>query len=289
MLGYDLVGVAQAVGSEVSGIVPGDRVVAITRWGANADEVLVAAPALTRLNTSLDAVQIEPMVMTGATAAAMVRRLAPVRPGQAVFVQGASGGVGVIAAQAALLLGARVLGSAAPAKHAALAALGIEVLDHRQEGLAAELLRRVPGGVDLVLDAAGGVAIDRAAGALADGGTLVSFGFAAASRQAAGRTPEVLAANSVVFEQSARALEAINASSRGLSAMQFDITGLREQAPDAYTEDLHWLLAHVEAGRLGSLVDAVALENVAEVHRALDAGEVTGRIVLDHRRDGTGR
>jgi NADPH2:quinone reductase len=257
--------------------------VAITRWGSNADAVVVPAGAVTRIASELDAVLVEPMVMAGATAAAMVRRLAPVRAGHVVYVQGASGGVGLIAVQAARLLGARVIASASASKHERLRSLGADVLDYGDPALVDAILALAPGGVDVALDAAGGAGIGRAGATLADGGSLVSFGFSEASRRAAGRTPEVMATTAEVFAAGARAIEEINASPRGLRAGQFDITSLRDEDPKGYAEDVNWLLEQVEQRRLAPVVRAMALEGAAEAHRELDAGRVTGRIVLDHR------
>jgi NADPH2:quinone reductase len=282
-LGYDHVGVVREVGVAVDGVAVGDRVVAITRWGSNADAVVLPARAVTRIESALDAVLVEPMVMTGATAAAMVRRLAPVQAGHVVYVQGASGGVGLIAVQAALLLGARVVASASATKHDRLRSLGADVLDYGDPALVDAILALAPGGVDVALDAAGGAGIGRAGATLADGGSLVSFGFSEASRRAAGRTPEVMAATAEVFAAGARAIEEINASPRGLRASQFDVTSLRDEDPEGYAEDVNWLLEQVEQRRLAPVVRAMALEGAAEAHRELDAGRVAGRIVLDHR------
>lgn len=147
----------------------------------------------------------------------------PVRAGQVVYVHGASGGVGLIATEAALLLGATVIAAASPAKWDALKPLGASVVDYRDPELDRRLRELAPGGV-----------------------------------------------------------EAIAASPRGLRALQFDITTLRAQDPAAYADDLAWLLGHVEAGRLTPVVEAVALEDAPRAHRAIDAGTVTGRIVIDH-------
>lgn len=282
-LGYDLVGVVRALGPDAGELEAGDRVVAITRWGANADAVVLPAGELTRVHGRVDAALVEPMVMTGATAAAMVRQIGDVHAGQVVYVQGASGGVGTLAVQAARLVGATVIASASPGKHAELRRLGAEVLDYRDPDLVQQILRLAPGGVQFAFDAGGGDGIARAGDSLADGGLLVSFGFAEASRRAAGRSPEVMAATGKVFAAAGEALAAINASPHGLRAVQFDITRLRAENPDGYASDLTWLLDHIEAGRLVPVVRAVRLEDIRAAHRALDAGEVTGRLVLDHR------
>lgn len=281
-LGYDLVGHVIDVGDDVATFSVGDRVVAVTRWGSNADFAIVSAAKLTRIDSDLDATLIEPMVMTGATAAAMVRRLAPVKPGQTVYVQGASGAVGYVAVQAALLLGARVIGSASPAKHGSLSALGATMLDYRSADLVDDIRGLAPLGVDLAVDAAGGDGLARAGQTLAAGGTLISFGFAEAARRNLARSPQVIASTTDVFAAAAATLASINASPSGTRAVQFDITTLREQDPAGYEADLFWLLDQVESDRLNPVVTRVGLADAAEAHRALDAGAVTGRLVFDH-------
>lgn len=282
VLGYDLVGRVTALGARVDRVRVGDRVAAITRWGANADEVVVGSGALTLVSSGLDATLVEPLVMTGATAAAMVRRLAPVTPGQVVYVHGGSGGVGLLAVQAALLLGAEVIAAASPDKWEALERVGAATVDYRDPDLPKRLRELAPTGADLVLDAAGGAGVTRAASVLKDGGTLISFGFAEAARRAAGRSPEVLEQSAATFATTAAALEAITASARGLRALQFDITTLRAEDPDAYAADLAWLIGHIEAGRLEPVVRAIALEDAQAAHRAVDEGSVAGRLVFDH-------
>jgi NADPH:quinone reductase-like Zn-dependent oxidoreductase len=72
-----------------------------------------------------------------------------------VVVHAAAGGVGQAAVRLARHYGARVIGTASPAKHDTLAALGVdEVLDSRRPDLAAEILR-LTGGADLVLESVG--------------------------------------------------------------------------------------------------------------------------------------
>ncbi|MFR9730756.1 zinc-binding dehydrogenase [Saccharopolyspora sp. MS10] len=95
----------------------------------------------------------------GWTAYAALTRIAPVRPGDAVFVSNAAGAVGSLAGRIARLLGAgRVVGSVgSPEKARRLVAeLGYDAAVLRGEPLPEQLAAAAPDGLDVVLDLVGG-------------------------------------------------------------------------------------------------------------------------------------
>jgi NADPH2:quinone reductase len=95
------------------------------------------------------------MVLNWATALAALKPLGEIKPGDAVLVHAAAGGVGQAAVRLARHYGARVIATASPAKHDAVQALGAdEVLDSARPDLAKEITR-LAGGVDLVLESVG--------------------------------------------------------------------------------------------------------------------------------------
>jgi NADPH:quinone reductase-like Zn-dependent oxidoreductase len=90
---------------------------------------------------------------------------------ETVLITAAAGGVGSAAVQIAVAQGARALGVASPANHEYLRGLGAsEVFDYHAADWVQQVRARVPGGVDLLLDAAGGQTRDQAIGAVRDGG-----------------------------------------------------------------------------------------------------------------------
>lgn len=97
---------------------------------------------------------------TGLTAYATLTEVAPVRPGDTVFISAAAGAVGSVAGQIAKALGAaRVIGSAGgPAKTALLLEeFGFDAaLDYRAGDLAGQLAAAAPEGIDVYLDSVGG-------------------------------------------------------------------------------------------------------------------------------------
>ena len=117
---------------------------------------------------------------TGFTAYAGLVRIAELRPGDAVFVSGAAGGVGSAAGQIARLLGAsRVVGSAGgPEKCKVLVEqLGYDdAFDYRREPARDALRRLVPDGIDVYFDNVGGNQLAAALHSLKLGGRVALCG-----------------------------------------------------------------------------------------------------------------
>ena len=163
-LGGDLAGVVTAVGPDAvyhdgSPIAVGDGVLG---FGTGTLRDLVAAPAanVARKPSGLPWTQAGSLAAPGLTAEASYAVLRP-GPGDTVFVSAAAGAVGYLYAQLARQAGARVIGSASPANHDRLRAIGVEPVGYG-EGLADRLRALAPEGITAVQDNAGGETIDAA-------------------------------------------------------------------------------------------------------------------------------
>jgi len=96
--------------------------------------------------------------------------------GETVLITAAAGGVGSAAVQIAAAVGACVAAVASPPNHDYLLSLGTsEVFDYHAADWAQQVRAVVPGGVDLLFDAAGGQTRDQALGAVRDGGRAISI------------------------------------------------------------------------------------------------------------------
>ena len=179
VLGYDPVGVVEAVGERVDPGLVGRRVAAVTKVGAWSTHVLVDATMLVPVPDGPDPAEAETVVVNGVTAWQMLHRTARVHAGQTVLVHGAGGGVGGTLVQLARHAGVRVIGTAAPRQHDALRALGVEPVDYRDPALADRVRALAPEGVDAVFDHLGGPSFARSFRLLAPEGTLVGYGTAA--------------------------------------------------------------------------------------------------------------
>lgn len=146
-LGMDFSGVVAEVGDGVEDFKPGDLVFGGVPNQSEADYVLVKDPGkhLNTIPKGLGTDVAGGLNVAGSTAVAGIRAIAP-QAGETIFVSGASGGVGIIAAQLALGLGARVIGTTSPGNVQLLDGLGIDAVEYGP-GLEERLREAAPDGI----------------------------------------------------------------------------------------------------------------------------------------------
>ena len=190
--GRDASGLVLAVGSKVTRVKMGDRVIAQVATGAFAEKLAAPEARCFRMPDSMDFVTGAGMVTIYNTAYVAVIIRGHVKAGETVLVTGASGGVGLAAVQIARAKGARVLaGVTSKDKGQVALASGAEALiDLSAPDLRESLRDQVFAvtnnrGVDAVFDPVGGDIFDAALRAVSYAGRMVIIGFAS------GRIPEV--------------------------------------------------------------------------------------------------
>jgi NADPH:quinone reductase-like Zn-dependent oxidoreductase len=183
--GWEVSGVVEAIGAEVSDFKEGDAVFGLldfSRDGAYAEYVVARAADLAQKPLSLAHVQAAAVPMAGLTAWQALFDAARLGHGQTVLIHGAAGGVGHMAVQLARWKGAKVIGTASARNLEFLKELGvaqrIDYLNTRFE--------EVVGGVDVVLDTIGGDTQRRSMKVLKRGGVLVSTVGVVSDDEAAG-------------------------------------------------------------------------------------------------------
>lgn len=230
------------------------RILGENAQGGYAEYLVVPAVNLAPYPERLDFAHAAASLLPFLTAWQMVVRKARVAPGDTVLVHGAGSGIGVAAIQIAKLHGARVIATAGgAAKLARARALGADVtIDYTAQDFAA-VCRAETGkrGVDAVIEHVGGEVFAASVKAVRAGGRIVTCGATAGFHPA-------IDLRHIFFRQ----IEVLG-STMGSKA------------------DLLAVLGHVAAGRLSPVVDRVLpLARAADGHRALEAREVFGRVVL---------
>jgi NADPH:quinone reductase-like Zn-dependent oxidoreductase len=153
-LGTDVAGYVDAVGPGPGRFVVGDAVFGRALGGAYAECALADAVDLLPKPAELPWDVAASVAITGETAYRTLGLLGVTGLGGTLLVHGASGGVGALAVQLAVIGGARVLGTAGPSNLERVRALGAEAVAYGPGGV--ERVRALaPDGVDAVLDAAG--------------------------------------------------------------------------------------------------------------------------------------
>src|SRR3954447_24897045 len=177
VLGWDVSGVVEAVGTGVTLFKPGDEVFGMLPYphgvGAHAEYVTATARAFVHKPAGIDHIQAGALPLAALTAYQALVDTADIQPGQRVLIHAAAGGVGHLAVQIAKSRGAHVIGTASAAKHDFLRSLGVdEAIDYHTVDFT-EAVKDI----DVVLDP---ISLDTAARArslavLRPGGTLVSI------------------------------------------------------------------------------------------------------------------
>lgn len=178
--GSEVAGQVIAVGEGVTGLREGDDVVAFTRLGAFAEEVIAPQAAVQSMPQGMDYQQAAAYCMAYGTAWHALRDRAELQPGETVLVLGAAGGVGLAAVQIAKAMDARVIAAASSAEKLALCrAHGAdETVDYADGDFRAKLKALAPGGMDVVVDPVGAPFTEAAVRSLAWKGRLLVIGFA---------------------------------------------------------------------------------------------------------------
>ena len=197
--GGEAAGVVAAVGEKAGAFKVGDRVMALTGWGAFAEQVAVPFYNVLPIPASMDFTTAAAFGMTYGTSMHALRQRGQLQAGETLLVLGASGGVGLAAVEIGKAMGARVIAAASSAEKLAVAkAAGAdELIDYSQASLREEIKRLTGGqGVDVIYDPVGGELFEQAVRGLAWNGRLLVVGFAS------GNIPQ-LAANLVLLKGAA--------------------------------------------------------------------------------------
>jgi NADPH2:quinone reductase len=178
--GGEVAGDVVSVGEGVTGISPGDRVLAMSWLGGFASHVEVSAGAVVPMPGALGYGQAAGLVQSYGTMLFALTRRTQVQPGEWVLVLGAGGGIGLAAIDVAVHLGARVIAAASTdEKLTAAKAMGAEAtIAYETEDLKAQARALSGGGVDVVVDPVGDRFADPALRALGFLGRYIVIGFA---------------------------------------------------------------------------------------------------------------
>ena len=174
VLGWDVSGVVESLGSAVTRFKVGDEVFSrpdISRDGAYAEFIIIVESELALKPHSIDHIHAAAMPLAGLTAWQSLFDAGGLAAGQRVLIHAAAGGVGHLAVQLAKGKGAHVIGTASARNHDFLRKLGVDqVVDH-------ETVRfeEVVQPVDVVFDTMGGEVQARSWKVLKRGGILVSI------------------------------------------------------------------------------------------------------------------
>lgn len=160
-MGVEAAGVVEAIGAGVTNVAVGDRVTYtgfLNTLGAYATERLITAAPLIKLPDHITFETAAAMTMRGLTSAYLMRRIYDFKPGDTILLHAAAGGVGLIVAQWAKLLGLTVIGTVSSEAKAEIARdHGCDyTINYSHEDVAQRVRTLTEGvGVNVVFDSVG--------------------------------------------------------------------------------------------------------------------------------------
>jgi putative PIG3 family NAD(P)H quinone oxidoreductase len=267
LLGMEVSGVIETVGDDVADWAPGDEVCALLAGGGYAEYVAVPAGQLLPHPVGLDLVDSAGVPEVACTVWSNLAMTAHLREGQLLLMHGGASGVGSHAIQVARALGARVAVTAgSAAKLEACRELGAEILiNYRDEDFVERVREASDGaGADVIFDIMGASYLDRNIDALATEGRLVIIGMQ----------------GGVKGELNIGKLMGKRAHVIGTTLRGRPTNGphSKSEIVAAVTESVWPMIAD---GRVREIIGArVPIQDAAEAHRMLQAGEVTGKVIL---------
>ncbi|MDR3495487.1 MAG: NADPH:quinone oxidoreductase family protein [Ancalomicrobiaceae bacterium] len=261
--GGELAGEVDSLGSDCDWAKPGDRVIALSRYGAAREKVVVAESDLIAIPDELSFELAASLTITYGTTLHALADRGELKPGETIAILGASGGVGQAAIEVAKLMGARVIACASsPEKLAFCRDKGAdEFIDYSREDLKARLKQLTDGiGVDVVYDAVGDKYAEPAIRALAWRGRHLVVGFAG------GEIPKI-PLNLLLLK---------GADIRGVFWGEFVA-----REPEAYADLIRQLMDWAVRGALKPHIHAsYPLERTGEALAALASRRVVGKIIV---------
>ncbi|MFD5077269.1 zinc-dependent alcohol dehydrogenase family protein [Streptomyces sp. NPDC058371] len=265
-LGYEASGTVEATGEGVTAFAVGDPVttgpgIEMGTQGVYAERVVLPDTALVPRPESVDAVTGAASWLTYTTAYGALLETAGLRPGDHVLITGASSGVGTAAIQVARRIGAVPLATTrSEAKKRQLLDLGAEHVIVSGTGTpdVAKEVRRLTGdrGAEVIFDAIGGPGFSPLGEALADGGSMVVYGWL-------DRRPAELPWNWPLTIH---------------TYANFALTS----TPEGRRRSTAFLNAGLRDGGFRPLVSEVfdGLDRIADAHRLMESNRHTGKIVV---------
>jgi len=274
--GFEVAGVVQAVGSNVRNFSPGQKVMALTRFGGYATHLTVPENQVFPLPEGWDFSQGAAFPTIFLTAYYGLFELAHPHPEQTILVHSAAGGVGSALVQLGQLAGCPVIGVVG-SSHKVKETEANFIIDKSTQDLWKEVEKICPQGCDVILDANGVETLRESYRHLSPGGKLVVYGFHTMLSKNRG-TPNWF---KVIWDYlRTPRFNPLNMTSDNHSVMAFNLSFLferNERLQNAMKILMGWV---AEEKIKPPKITTVPFDEVAEAHRLLETGQSTGKIVL---------
>ncbi len=277
IMGYEVAGLIEDVGSEADRSLIGKPVIAMTRFNGQAELVAVSPDQIFAKPDALTFEEAAAIPVNYLTAWALLVVMGGLRKEEAVLIHNAGGGVGLAALDIARHIGAITFGTASAAKHAFLKQRGLDhAIDYRNQDWLPVLLDLTGGrGVELVIDPLGGASWKKSYRALRATGRMGVFGMSVAS--ASGVRGKLRALKAIAQMPRFSPLGLFNRN-KGVFGLNLGHMWKEGEKIRAWTQEITRGIAE---GWIRPYVDrAFSFDEIADAHRYMEERKNIGKVIL---------
>jgi NADPH2:quinone reductase len=261
--GAEVAGTIEALGPAVTGLSPGQRVMAFIRGNGCREKVVTTASNAIPIPDGVSDEIAAAIPVTYGTALHGLKDRGQLQPGETVAVLGAAGGAGLAAVEIARLMVARVIAAASSSDKLAIAAAhgATDGINYQDEDLKSRLKELTGGkGVDVLYDCVGGPYAEPALRAMAWEGRYLVVGFAA------GDIPR-FPLNVIML--------------KGCAVIGVSWTAFVTRNPERHHANMVELLDWAKEGKIVPHIhDAFPLAETADALRLIEGRKVAGKVIV---------
>lgn len=277
VMGYEVSGIIEATGEGVDSTFIGQPVIAMIRFGGQAELVVAPVSQVFEKPLSLSFEAAAAIPVNYLTAYALLAVMGGLQPDEAVLIHNAGGGVGLAALDIAKKIGAVTYGTASSSKHAFLKERGLDhPIDYRNQDWLPVLMELTGGrGVELAIDPIGGANWKKTYQALRTTGRMGVFGLSTAS--ASGLKGRLRALKAVALAPRFAPL-GLMSRNKGVFGLNLGHMWNEGEKVAGWTNAI---MKGVEEGWIRPHVDrAFPFDQIAEAHKYIEARKNIGKVVL---------
>ena len=277
VMGYEVSGEIEAVGEGVDSSIVGEPVIAMTRFGGQAELVVVPDAQVFEKPRQLSFEEGAALPVNYLTAWALIVTMGGLKADEAILIHNAGGGVGLAALDIAKHIGAQTFGTASAGKHDFLKQRGLDhPIDYRNQDWLPVLMDLTGGrGVELIIDPLGGSSWKQSYRALRTTGRMGVFGMSVAS--ASGIAGKVKALKAILTMPRFNPLGLMNRN-KGVFGLNLGHMWREGDKVASWTREIMigvaqgWIRPHVDR--------TFPFDQIQEAHRYIEGRKNIGKVVL---------
>lgn len=279
ILGYDVVGTIEKVGSGANNHLVGKRVVSMTRFGGYAEYAKTKADGVSEISATLPAGEALALATQYSTAYFMAYECVSVFEGDNVLMHAAAGGVGTALAQLLTLKGCTIFGlTSSDSKFEYLRNNGVHYpINHTQKNYETEI-RKILGGnkLDVAFNSVGGSTYKKDTRLLQKGGRSVLYGVAERSGKGKGMLP------TLDLAWKFGVLSPIQLLLKSQAIIGVNMLHISDEKPQVIKRCLDAVVNLTEEGLLKPHVGGVfKFDKIGDAHALLESRNSMGKIIVE--------